>query len=283
MDNWQSWIGRTLDADDVLTAGLLTRFRATIDSGIDSDGEGATAPQGVHWCLCVPDVPTAMLGSDGHPQRSDAPDSFLPPIPLPRRMWASSSVRFLAPIALGDHIARTSVVASVREKSGSTGLLVFVEIDHVTSANGAPAVEERQTLVYREASSEPAPPAPAESVVDFSDWGWSRSLRPDAPLLFRYSALTFNSHRIHYDRPYAVDEECYRGLVVHGPLTATLLLDLAAREVGHNALTQFSFRGVSPAIEGEALHLVAKREGQTLRLAALGGDGRLVTSAEGLL
>ena len=279
MNNWQSWIGRTLNAEDVLTPGLLTRFRATIDSGTD----GTTAPQGLHWCLCVPDVPTAMLGSDGHPQRSDAPHSFLPPIPLPRRMWASSSVRFLTPIALGDHIARTSVVASVKEKSGSTGPLVFVEIDHVTRANGKPAVEERQTLVYREASATPSLPAPDEAAVDFSEWGWSRSLRPDAPLLFRYSALTFNSHRIHYDRPYAVDEECYRGLVVHGPLTATLLLDLAARELGHNSLTQFTFRGVSPAIEGEALHLVAKREGQKLLLAALGGDGRLVTSAEGLL
>ncbi|HMT45292.1 MAG TPA: MaoC family dehydratase N-terminal domain-containing protein [Chakrabartia sp.] len=276
MSNWQDWIGRTQTAEDVLTPGLLTRFRATIDSA----ETGAKAPQGIHWCLCVPDAATAQLGEDGHPRRDDTPDSFLPPVPLPRRMWASSKVSFLAPIAQGAAITRTSTVASVKEKTGSTGTLVFVDVDHVTRADGVIAVEERQTIVYREATTTPAAPAPDEADVDLSDWGWHRSLRPAEPLLFRYSALTFNSHRIHYDRPYAVDEECYRGLVVHGPLTATLLLDLAARELGANALKSFAFRGVSPAIAGEPLHLVAKLEGDALTLAALGGDGQTVMAAE---
>ncbi len=279
MSNWQDWIGRQQTADDVLTPGLLTRFRATIDSA----ETGATAPQGIHWCLCVPDAATAQLGEDGHPRRDETPDSFLPPVPLPRRMWASSKVTFLAPITQGAAIARTSTVASVKEKTGSTGTLVFVEVDHVTRADGVIAVEERQTIVYREATTTPAAPAPAEADVDLSDWGWHRSLRPAEPLLFRYSALTFNSHRIHYDRPYAVEEECYRGLVVHGPLTATLLLDLAARELGANALKSFAFRGVSPAIAGEPLHLVAKREGDVVAMSALGGDGRIVMSAEASL
>jgi 3-methylfumaryl-CoA hydratase len=198
-------------------------------------------------------------------------------------MWASSKVTFLAPITQGAAIARTSTVASVKEKSGSTGTLVFVEVDHATRADGVIAVEERQTIVYREATTTPAAPAPDEADVNLSDWGWHRSLRPAEPLLFRYSALTFNSHRIHYDRPYAVEEECYRGLVVHGPLTATLLLDLAARELGADAVKSFAFRGVSPAIAGEPLHLVARREGAALTLAALGGDGRTVMSAEALV
>ncbi|MBK8631067.1 MAG: MaoC family dehydratase N-terminal domain-containing protein [Sphingomonadales bacterium] len=279
MTNWQDWIGRTQTAEDILTPGLLTRFRATIDSA-EMD---LVAPQGIHWCLCVPDAATAQLGADGHPVRDETPQSFLPPVPLPRRMWASSAVKFLAPIAQSAAIARTSTVASVKEKSGSTGSLVFVEVDHVTTANGVAAVEERQTIVYREATTTPAAPAPDEADVDLSGWGWHRSLRPAEPVLFRYSALTFNSHRIHYDRPYAVDEECYRGLVVHGPLTATLLLDLAARELGANRLRSFAFRGVSPAIAGEPLHLVAKRDDDAITLAALGGDGRTVMAAEGTL
>ena len=168
----------------------------------------------------------------------------------------------------------------MKEKSGSTGTLVFVEVDHVTRADGLVALEERQTIVYREATTTPAAPAPDEVVVDLSDWDWHRSLRPTEPLLFRYSALTFNSHRIHYDLPYAVEEECYRGLVVHGPLTATLLLDLAARELGANALKSFAFRGVAPAFAGEPLILVGKRDGEAVTLAALGGDGRTVISAE---
>lgn len=276
MSNWQDWIGRTQHTEDVLTPGLLTRFRATIDSA-ETDAQG---PQGIHWCLCVPKAATVQLGADGHPRRDDTPESFLPPVPLPRRMWASSKVTFLAPITQGAAIARTSTVASVKEKSGSTGTLVFVEVDHVTRADGLVALEERQTIVYRDATTTPAAPAPAEIDVDLSAWGWNRSLRPAEPLLFRYSALTFNSHRIHYDRPYAVEEECYRGLVVHGPLTATLLLDLAARELGANALKSFAFRGVAPAFAGEPLILVGRRDGEAVTLAALGGDGRTVISAE---
>ncbi len=279
MADWSAWIGRTQVQDDVLTPGLLARFRATLDSAATGD----VAAQGVHWCLCLPDAPTAGLGADGHPLRNDSPESFLPPVPLPRRMWASSKVEFIAPISSGASIARQSRVAAITEKSGSTGTLVFVDIDHETQADGALSIRERQTVVYREATTAAPTPRPADAAPDLSSWQWHRPMLPAEPLLFRYSALTFNSHRIHYDLPYAVEEERYRGLVVHGPLMATLLLDLAARELGDNRLSRFAFRGQSPAFAGEPLHLVGKADGDEIRLAVLGGDGRVVMSAEASL
>jgi 3-methylfumaryl-CoA hydratase len=268
--NWAAWVGREQVQRDVLTPALLARFRATFDSGDTGD----IAPQGIHWCLCTPDTATAELDTDGHPKRG----GFLPPIPLPRRMWASSKVSFHAPVRVGAAIERRSIIAGIEEKTGGSGALVFVQIDHDTTSDGVVAVGERQTIVYREAST--AAPAPLGSGTPMlSGYAWHRALTPSAPLLFRYSALTFNSHRIHYDLPYATGEEGYRGLVVHGPLTASLLLDLAARELGTNRLANFSFRGVSPAIANEPLHLVGNIEGLALRLAALGSDGREVMTA----
>jgi 3-methylfumaryl-CoA hydratase len=275
MADWQDWIGRTQEQSDMLTPALLARFRATIDSGEVTD----IAPQGIHWCLCLPDTATSELGKDGHPRKG----GWLPPIQLPRRMWASSKVTFHAPISAGDAIIRRSTIANVTEKTGSTGLLVFVDIDHDTLANGKTAVTERQTLVYREATSAAPTKRPADIAPDLSEWDWHIHLTPSEAQLFRYSALTFNSHRIHYDRPYAVEEEHYRGLVVHGPLTATLLLDLVGRSLGTNKLTQFSFRGQSPAFSGEPLHFVGKANVSAITLAALGGDGRVVMSAEASL
>lgn len=267
----KDWIGRELVQRDVLTPGLLARFRATLDSA----ETGEAAAQGIHWCLCLPDAATSALDIDGHPKRG----GFLPPVTLPSRMWAASSVTFHQPIVSGDQIERRSTIAGIAEKDGASGRLVFVDIDHETKAGGVPAVSERQTIVYREAGTvAPAPPGSAEP--DLAQWQWHRMLTPSEAMLFRYSALTFNSHRIHYDLPYATNVECYRGLVVHGPLTATLLLDLAARDFGANALTSFSFRGQSPAIAGEPLHLVGRHEGEIIALAALGGDGRTVMSAE---
>ena len=278
MSLWDAWIGRSVTRTDQLTPQLLQRFCATFD--LNSAEE--IAPQGIHWCLCLPDAATAVLGIDGHPRRDESPNSFLPPTALPRRMWASSNVEFLEPIRVGARIERKSTIASIAEKSGSSGSLAFVDIDHETTADGQIAVRERQTIVYREAARASASVKHADKAADSSDWQFERTLTPAKPLLFRYSALTFNSHRIHYDLPYATEVERYRGLVVHGPLTATLLLDLAAREVGGNALTHFAFRGQAPAIADEALHLVGNRDGDTLTLAALGEDGRVVMSAEAL-
>lgn len=279
MGVWDAWIGREEHRFDRVDEGLHARWLASLDREMANDG---TVPQGLHWCLCPPNAPTARLGPDGHPLRDDSPASFLPPVPLPRRMWASSKVQFLAPLHPGEAVSRASRVLSVTEKTGGSGQLVFVEVEHETSGEDGPAVREVQSLVYRASAKPGTPPAPpplGEGRFDPSGWTAHRALVPSEPLLFRYSALTFNSHRIHYDAPYARDEENCRGLVVHGPLLATLLLDLARRELGDNALKTFDFRGLSPAICGEELHFVMRASEGGFELATFAADGRQVTSA----
>jgi 3-methylfumaryl-CoA hydratase len=197
-------------------------------------------------------------------------------------MWASSKVEFLAPLKVGEVVTRTSRVASVTEKSGGSGKLVFVDVAHETHGLAGLSVREVQSLVYREPAAPGTPPAPpplGEGRFDPAGWDQHRMIQPGAPLLFRFSALTFNSHRIHYDAPYAMGEEGYRGLVVHGPLTATLLLDLAQRRLGDNALKTFAFRGMSPAVADEPLHLVMRGQGEAIELGAFAADGRQVMSA----
>ncbi|MFN4037876.1 MAG: MaoC family dehydratase N-terminal domain-containing protein [Erythrobacter sp.] len=280
---YDAWIGRETRATDRLDEGLATRWLATFDL---PRPHPAIMPQGIHFALCTPDAPTAKLGEDGHPARDESADSFLPPFPMPRRMWASSKMQFVAPIAIGAVIERVSRVESVSEKSGGSGRLAFVDVEHLTKANGNIAVIETQTLVYREAAAPDAPlspPLPGEGAFDPAGWDAHRSLTPDARLLFRYCALTFNTHRIHYDAPYASEVERYRGLVVHGPLTASLLLQLAARELGENSLRTFQFRGLSPAIAGEPLHLVMRKGDTGYELAAFADDGRQVTAASAAL
>jgi 3-methylfumaryl-CoA hydratase len=274
-ERWSDWIGKPVRAQDLVAQPAVARFAAMLDS---AQPAGASAPQGFHWCLCLPDAPTAEIDVDGHPRRG----TFLPPIELPRRMWVASEVSFVAPLPVGAKVERVSTVASVAEKDGSSGRLAFVEIDHVTNADGIVIVRERQTIVYREAAaSAPATVIAAKALAppDLSGWTWQRRVVPSEVLLFRYSALTFNSHRIHYDLPYATYVEGYPGLVVQGPLTASLLLDLCARALGPDALASFAFRARTPAFAGEAVHLVGRRDGSEIALAALGGDGRTIISA----
>ena len=279
MADWSDWIGREETRRDRVDAGQLTRWLAMLDR---SPAVDSTVPQGFHWCLCLPDAPTATLGPDGHPRRDDSTASMLPPLPQPRRMWASSKVEFLAPLKPGQRIARSSRVQSITEKSGGSGKLVFVDLAHEVCADGIVSVRDVQTLVYRDPPPPGAPPAPSEPQTgsfEPSAWDATREVLPAEPLLFRYSALTFNSHRIHYDLPYTTCEEGYRGLVVHGPLMATLLLDLARRELGDNALKNFAFRAVSPAICGEVLHLALRAKAGGWDLGAFASDGRAVMSA----
>jgi 3-methylfumaryl-CoA hydratase len=277
--NYEAWIGREARAKDRLDEGLAARWLATFDL---PRPHPAIMPQGIHLALCTPQAPTATLGEDGHPARDDSAGSFLPPFPMPRRMWASSKMQFYAPIAIGGVIERVSRIAAISEKQGSTGPLAFVDVSHETRSNGTLAVVETQSIVYREAASAgQALSPPPQDEARFSPEGWDahRSLTPDARLLFRYSALTFNTHRIHYDAPYAEQIERYRGLVAHGPLIASLLLQLAAAELGANRVRKFSFRGLSPAIAGEPLHLVMRKSEAGYDLAAFADDGRQVTAA----
>ncbi|MEQ5787791.1 MaoC family dehydratase N-terminal domain-containing protein [Erythrobacter sp. NFXS35] len=281
--NYEAWIGRESRAAERLDQGLAMRWLATFDLAMPHP---AIMPQGIHFALCPPEAPTAKLGEDGHPARDDSTDSFLPPFPMPRRMWASSTIAFNSPIAIGAVIERTSRVASVSEKEGGSGRLAFVDVEHHTRANGTLAVVETQTLVYREAAACDAPLSPpplSGGRFDHAGWDAQRTINPDPRLLFRYSALTFNTHRIHYDAPYAHDVERYRGLVVHGPLIASLLLQLAASELGENRLRSFAFRGLSPAVAGEPLHLAMRKSEEGYDLAAFADDGRQVTQASAAL
>lgn len=266
MSEWDAWIGREQHAEDLVAPGLIAHYAATFDRSPDA------APQGLHWCLCPPTVPTGSLGPDGHPPKGD----FLPPVPLPRRMWAASELSFGAPLRYGDAIRRRSRITAIEEKAGASGPLAFVTVEHQTYAGEALAVEERQTIVYRDAATGPAPP---RAPLPDESWDYRRTIVPSTALLFRYSALTFNSHRIHYDLPYATGAEGYAGLVVHGPLTASLLLDLIARAFGDNVLATFRFRAEAPAYAGRPLHVCARREGEALSLAALDDDGVRVLSA----
>lgn len=275
--DWSDWIGREARAAERLDEALAARWLATLDL---TAPEGAALPQGIHFALCTPQAPTAMLGEDGHPARSDDPASLYPPIDLPRRMWAGSEITFLRPLMLGDRIDKLSRVVSLSEKEGRSGRLAFLELEHEIAANGEPAIRERQTLVYREAAAPHAslvPPVVGEKLFDPQAWDRVQTMVPSEALLFRFSALTFNTHRIHYDAPYAREVERYRGPVVHGPLLATLLLQLAADFVG--PVASFGFSARSPAIVGDTLHLAVREQGDTLELAALNDAGAVLTSA----
>ena len=201
--------------------------------------EGDELPPLWHWAYFAPHARQSLIDTDGHPVRGD----FLPPVDLPRRMWAGSRVRFVAPLHIGQAVTRRSEILSVEPKQGRQGKLVFVTVRHVLSNEAGVAVDEEQDIVYREPPSAPVTlPEPQEGR---SDGEWRESFHPDTVTLFRYSALTYNAHRIHYDLPYAMNVESYPGLVVQGPMTATLLLDACLRRTGGRPST-FSFRGRSP-------------------------------------
>jgi 3-methylfumaryl-CoA hydratase len=235
---------------------------------------GAPLPPGWHWLFFNGAARASELGPDGHPRRG----GFLPPVPLPRRMWAGGRLSFAAPLPVGTVARRESQVASVEAKRGRSGDLVFVLVRHrIFGADGL-AVEEEHDIVYR---AQPAPGAPAPwTEAAPSGAAWRREVRPDPVLLFRYSALTFNGHRIHYDHPYVTRVEGYPGLVVHGPLIATLLLDLAIRE-GGAVIRRFSFRAKSPLFDTAPFSLngTPAAGGRTVRLWAAAPDGALAMEA----
>jgi 3-methylfumaryl-CoA hydratase len=271
IEHLRRWIGRTEEAADTLDRRLAASLLAALDRDPCDAVEGAPAPLCAHWCLAPPIVPNSGTGADGHPARGD----FLPPVPLPRRIWAGGAIRFLAPIRVGDTVRRHSTVRDVTLKEGRSGTLVFVTVEHSFLGPDGTAVEERQDIVYREPSgAAPAagtPALPADVVAAFD---------PSPLALFRYSAVTFNGHRIHYDRTYAMEVEGYGGLVVHGPLQATLLANFAARHLGRPP-ARFTYRGVRPLIDTEGpLELRLWPADNGVRLATVGADGLARMEAE---
>ncbi|NYT59980.1 MaoC family dehydratase N-terminal domain-containing protein [Alcaligenaceae bacterium] len=273
-NEYDAWVGREEERAERIHASVAQAMAATLDTQAGVE-EGAALPPGWQWLFFNPAVRRSGLGVDGHPERG----GFLPPIELPRRMWAGSRLKYLADIRVGDEATRRSRIAKVVNKVGKRGSLWFVTVEHTTSVNGTPCIIEEQDIVYREATPPNAAPAPTPERHDaVAEWG--HDVQPDTTLLFRYSALTFNGHRIHYDQNYARNEEGYPDLVVHGPLTATLLQQLALEQGGGRALASFEFRGVSPLFVSRGFRIEGRtQEDGSLALWARGPDGELAMSA----
>jgi 3-methylfumaryl-CoA hydratase len=272
----RDWIGRTEPRNDWLTAGPLNRLSATLDRNDQPYQPGDAAPPLAHWLCFLPDDPQSALGPDGHAARG----GFLPPIhDLPRRMWAGSRIAFHGEIRVGMPLARRSTIASVERKQGKAGPLVFVTVRHeIGEPNRQPLIVDEHDIVYRGLAG----PAvkPAGSAGDESEW--RRELVPDAVLLFRYSALTFNGHRIHYDRDYVTNTEGYPGLVVHGPLIATLLVDLVRRKMPAARIESFSFRALSPLFDGRPMSVngMSPDRSGIVKLWAANDEGGVAMKAE---
>ncbi len=266
-------IGRTEQIKGQILTGPVSWLAATLD--LDAPVSGQALPAGWHWLFFNPFKKRSELGVDGHPKRG----GFLPDVALPRRMWAGGRLTYCAPLSIGAQAEKHSEILKVTTKSGRAGQLVFVTVLHKILADGKVCIQEEQDIVYREAPAADAPkpqPAPAPEGAE-----WSEVFAPDPVTLFRYSALTSNGHRIHYDKPYATQEEGYPNLVVHGPLIATLLQGFAGKCHSGATLETFDFRGMAPLFVDRPFHLEAKSgaEKGTLDVWARGPDGELAMSA----
>ncbi len=252
LEQYKKWIGRTQSNEDVASPFPPRGLIATLDSGDAEPNPGDALPPLWHWLYFLETAPASQIGPDGHAKRGP----FLPPVPLPRRMWAGSRLKFPGSIAVGDAIRRDSEIVSVEPKSGNTGQMVFVTVRHKISGNGKLAIVEEHDIVYRQAAQPgDKPPAPKPAPTDGQ---WRRDVAPDPVLLFRFSALTFNGHRIHYDLPYVTQEEGYPGLIVHGPLMGLMMLELGRRTLPQRQVTAYEFRALSPVFHTTPFTVCAK-------------------------
>jgi 3-methylfumaryl-CoA hydratase len=270
LDSYRAHIGRTLEENDSIAPEVVERFAAATNEA--APDRGGALPPLWHYGLFLPRKATAELGPDGHPPRGD----FMPPVALPRRMFAGATVRFRAPLLAGQEATKVSRIASVDYREGKSGGLVFVRVEIAVRQRDRTCVEEEQTIVYRGdgAKLQPVvcrglPAEAADAIVE----NWT----PGPVELFRFSAVTFNAHRIHYDLPYAKEVEGYPALVVHGPLTAFRLCSFACRVLG--GLKDFRFRGEAPLFADQPVRLIARREGSKCELAAKRCDGTVAMSA----
>jgi len=277
----KEWVGRSESVSDIVTATPYAALSATFDRPPERPPAGTPLPPLWHWLYFLPLAAQSDIGPDGHPKRG----GFLPPVPLPRRMWAGSQLDFHRPLRVGDALTRTSTIADVTEKTGRTGTLVFVKVRHEIRRGDETdvALTEFHDIVYRDAPrpDDVAPPpktAPAESA-------WQRKWVPDDVLLFRYSALTFNGHRIHFDRRYVTEVEGYPGLIVHGPLIATLLLDLLRRELPDAEVARYEFRAVRPTFDTHHFFVCGEPQGdgKTFHLWARDHEGWLTMDATAVI
>ncbi|UOQ59654.1 MaoC family dehydratase N-terminal domain-containing protein [Leucobacter rhizosphaerae] len=279
---YTEWIGRTETVSDVASRSAAIGLASVLDRPLDAaeTDRSELLPTG-HWLQFTPTAPMNELGADGHPKLG----AFMPPLDLPRRMWAGSKLEYHSPITVGQTLDRVTTIESITPKTGSSGRLCFVVLRHDVQADGVQALTERQSIVYREpAVLDPEQPSrqrpPRVSIGAPEGWDWVLSQQPLEATLFRYSALTFNAHRIHYDLPYATREEGYPGLVVHGPLLATYLVEgfLHTHPGAHVSAFEFSAR--APIFCGEQIHVVGRAADDTSEeLAIIAPDGGTALTA----
>ena len=274
----QAWVGRTETLTDELNAAPVRGLSATLDRDDPAPGPGTVLPPLWHWLYFLPQHRQSEIGPDGHAKRG----GFLPPVPLPRRMWAGGRLTWDAvnPLVVGDAVRRTSRIASVTHKAGRTGDLLFVLVRHEIANACGLSVTEEHDIVYR-AVAQPGDPVPPPVAAE-PGAAWQREIVPDDVLLFRYSALTFNGHRIHYDRRYVTEVEGYPGLIVHGPLIATLLVDLVRRHRPQAIVKGFQFKAVRPTFDLHPFRLNAQpaADGQSVRVWAQDCEGWLTMQGE---
>ena len=264
----QEWVGRSETRTDTFDPRPVTLLSATLDRDDPPPRIGALLPPLWHWLYFLPSYRQSEVGPDGHARRG----GFLPPVQLPRRMWAGSRCEWTRPLRIGDTVTRTSRIVSIERKRGASGELVFVLVRHEFSTADGPALAEEHDIVYRDLA--PAQTGASPAVAARVDATWIRTIVPDEVLLFRYSALTFNGHRIHYDRRYVTEVEGYPGLVVHGPLLATLLADLLRRSGVGETLRRFEFRARRPLFDTAPFDVCGRPEDDgTVALWAQGPDG----------
>jgi 3-methylfumaryl-CoA hydratase len=275
LEKLKEWIGQKESDVDYVTVPAVHRLAATLDRDDPMPRMGDPLPVGWHQILFPRVVRHSQIGADGHPQRGD----FLPPVPLPRRMFAGKRTTFHDNLRVGDEVRRDSVIREVNIKQGRTGTMVFVTVKtDLTSPRGL-AITEEQDLVYREAAAPGAPPQPPQPAPGRAVW--SRTVTPDPVMLFRYSALTFNGHRIHYDLPYVTQVEGYPGLVMNGGLTTLLVFELA-RTHASTPIRYISSRNVRALFANQPITLGGEpsADNRTARLWALNPDGALALTAE---
>jgi 3-methylfumaryl-CoA hydratase len=273
----QGWVGRSEVAEDEAAAPLIRRLAALLDLDPAPFTRGAALPEGWYAILFPAVARQSQLGPDGHPRRGD----FLPPVPLPRRMFAGRRVRFLAPIRIGAELRRTSTIAAVTPKQGRSGRMVFVRVDHAITDGTTTLVHEEQDIVYREEPAPGAKPAAPETPPALPPADATEVFAPDTVTLFRYSAITFNGHRIHYDADYTRGEEGYPALVVNGGLTALRLIEMAKRHLPDGRIARFAVRNVNPFFVTRHAELRCRiEEPGKLSLWAVDDTGRVLAQAE---
>jgi 3-methylfumaryl-CoA hydratase len=271
----KQWIGRSETAVDYVTVPAVNRLAATLDRDDPFPRIGDPLPVGWHSILFPRVVRHSQIGPDGHPQRGD----FLPPVPLPRRMFAGKRSSFVAPLLVGDEVHRTSTIHNVTIKDGRSGRMVFVTVKTDIAGPRGLAISEEQDIVYRGEPGPQAPPAPPQPAPGRAVW--QHQVTPDPVMLFRYSALTFNGHRIHYDHPYVTGVEGYPDLVMNGGLTTLLIYELA-RTHGTTPIKFMSSRNVRALFVGRTITLCGEpsTDNRTAKLWAQDNSGALALTAE---